>query len=94
MKKLKLTKEEKNILDSFENDEWVSVPNVNEEIKKLQQVAANTLKKDKRINIRMTSKDLNDIKAKAIEEGLPYQTFITSILHKYISGKIIEKRIS
>ncbi len=94
MKKLKLTKEEKNILDSFENDEWVSVPNVNEEIKKLQQVAANTLKKDKRINIRMTSKDLNDIKAKAIEEGLPYQSFITSILHKYISGKIIEKRIS
>ena len=94
MKKMKLTKEEKGILDSFENDEWVSVPNVNEEIKKLQQAASNTSKKDKRINIRMTSKDLNDIKVKAIEEGLPYQSFITSILHKYISGKIIEKRIS
>ena len=94
MKKMKLTKEEKLILDSFENDEWVSVPSVNEEIKKLQQAASNTLKKDKRINIRMTSKDLNDIKVKAIEEGLPYQSFITSILHKYISGKIIEKRIS
>ena len=94
MKKFNLLQEEKDILTSFENDEWVSVPNVKEEVKKLQLAARNTLKKDKRINIRMSSKDLNGIKAKAIEEGLPYQSFITSILHKYISGKIIDKRIS
>ena len=93
MKKIKLSQEEKDILTSFENDEWVSVPNINEEKIKLQKIAQNTLKKDMRINIRMSSKDLNNIKAKAIEEGLPYQSFITSILHKYISGKIVEKNI-
>ncbi|MCK5851822.1 antitoxin [bacterium] len=93
MKKIKLSQEEKDILTSYENDEWVSVPNINEEKIKLQKIAHNTLKKDMRINIRISSKDLNDIKAKAIEEGLPYQSFITSILHKYISGKIVEKNI-
>ncbi len=93
MKKIKLSQEEKDILTSFENDEWVSVPNIDEEKIKLQKIAQNTLKKDMRINIRMSSKDLNNIKAKAIEEGLPYQSFITSILHKYISGKIVEKNI-
>jgi predicted DNA binding CopG/RHH family protein len=59
--------------------------------KELQEIARNTLAKDKRVNIRISSKDLRDIQLRAIEEGLPYQTLMASVLHKFVSGKFIEK---
>lgn len=87
----KLDKYEKEILSSYENDEWETVENV--EQKKLQyaRYARNTFLKNKRINIRISEKDFWGIKTKSLEEGIPYQTLISSILHKYISGKLVEK---
>jgi len=91
MKKIKLDKEEKNILDSFERGEWQSVKNLKKEIEKHQQYARATLSKDKRINIRISSKDLEEIQAIAVEDGIPYQTLISSILHRYVKGRLVEK---
>ena len=91
MKKNKLDQEEIEILKSVEAGEWKSVENLEEEIIKNQDIARNTLKKDKRVNLRMSAKDLDAIKAYAVEEGLPYQTLISSVLHKFISGRLVER---
>lgn len=57
----------------------------------MEESAAYTLKKDKRLNIRISSRDLLELKRQAVEEGLPYQTYIAGILHKFVNGKYIEK---
>ena len=85
MKKLKLNKEEQDIVDSFERGEWRSVPNLEQEKKKYQEIAAATFRKDRRVNIRISSKDLIGLQKRALEEGIPYQTLISSILHKYLA---------
>lgn len=85
MKEVKLDQEEQAILDAFEADEFESVLD-EKRIAYLAQAAEETVKKDKRINIRISSRDLSAIQRRALEEGLPYQTLIASILHKYISG--------
>ncbi len=85
----KLDKEEQELLDSIENDEWVSVDNLQLKIKEHQEIAKNTLKKDKRINIRLSSFDLEALKTNAVEMGMPYQTLVSSILHQYISGRLV-----
>ena len=82
---MKLTKEEQAILESAEGGEWRSVSNFAEEKHRYEEAARGTLRKDKRVNIRMTERDLLHFKKKAAEEGIPYQTLISSILHKYIS---------
>ena len=84
---MKLIKEEKEILESVERGEWKRIPNFKKEAKRYQEYARETLRKDKRVNIRMTEKDLVHFQKKAVEEGLPYQTFISSVLHKYINGR-------
>ena len=89
MKDYKLDKEEQELLKSIENDEWVSVDNLQDEIKEHQEIAKNSLKKDKRINIRLSSFDLEALKTNAVEMGMPYQTLISSILHQYISGRLV-----
>ena len=91
MKQIVLDDEEKDILESFDRDEWVPVENKKQELKKLQLYARNTLTKDKRINIRMSSKDLDQVQTIAAQEGIPYQTLISSIIHKYVSGYLVEK---
>lgn len=83
--------EGKDILDSYEKGEWRPVKNRKREIKRLQQYARNTLQKDKRINIRMSSKDLDRVRVMATKQGIPYQTLISSIIHKYVSGYLKEK---
>ena len=88
----KLDKEEKEIVESFEKGEWKSIDNLEEEKSKYAKYAGNTYLKNKRINIRISEKDLTNLKAKSIEEGIPYQTLISSILHKYISGKLVERQ--
>lgn len=90
MKKMILDLEERKILESYEQGEWKSIKNRDAEMARLRQYARNTLQKNKRINIRLSEKDLLGIQTKAIEEGLPYQTLISSILHKYLSGILIE----
>ena len=81
-----LDQEEKELMESLENDEWKTVENFLEEKSALHAAARNTLKKDRRINLRLTEKDYRQIQIRAIEEGLPYQTLISSIVHKYLNG--------
>jgi predicted DNA binding CopG/RHH family protein len=90
MKKIVLDDEERDILDSYERGEWVPVKDPKKEIERLQQYARKTLQKDKRINIRMSSKDLDQLQVIAAREGIPYQTLVSSIIHKYVSGYLIE----
>lgn len=82
--------EEKEIIDSVENEEWVSVDNLLDMKKKMKIAASETALKDYRINIRISKRDVEILKTKALEEGLPYQTLVTSILHKYVTGRMIE----
>jgi len=86
-----MTKEEKDLLDSYEKGEWKSVKNLKKEMTRYQKIARSTLRKDKRINIRVPAKDLEEIQKRALEEGIPYQTLISSILHKYASGSSVRK---
>lgn len=81
---------EEEILSSFESGEWQSVPNLKDEIDRYAASATATLTKDKRINIRVSSRDLEDIQMRAAEEGMPYQTLIASVLHKFVSGRLVE----
>ena len=87
MSKVKLSKEEKELLDSVESGEYESVL-TGARKKELEAVAANTFKKDKRINIRISNRDLVAVQSRASEEGIPYQTLVSSIIHKYVSGSL------
>lgn len=84
-------KKEKEMLDSFEKGEWVSSKDSAALKKMFKSAAKNTLTKDQRMNIRMTKQDIQSLKVKALEEGMPYQTLVSSVLHKYVSGKLVEK---
>jgi len=88
MRKYKLDKEEQEILDSIEGGKWKTIKNMKAEINKFAGYAKKTLKKDQRISIRISKQDLIGIQAKAVSEGIPYQTLITSIVHKYVNGKL------
>jgi len=92
MKDFNLDSEEIELLESLESDEWNSVENLEDEIQIHQNIAKSTLKKDKRVNLRMSSKDLEAIKTYAVEEGLPYQTLMSSVLHKFVTGRLVDKQ--
>jgi predicted DNA binding CopG/RHH family protein len=82
-----LDKEEMELAISLENEEWVS-DLTKKEKKQYEEYARYSLNKQKRINIRMSDRDLKKIRAKAIEEGIPYQSLISMLIHKYNEGKI------
>ena len=88
---LELDEEEKELQESYERGEWKSIPNVEAEIKRHQEAARAMFRKDRRVNIRITSRDLEAIQVRAIEEGIPYQTLMASVLHKYVTGRLVEK---
>ena len=92
MKKSKMDfdKEELQILQDFERGEFESIRKFQEEKKELEEAAHNTLQKDKRINIRISSRDLERLQMRAAREGIPYQTYISSSLHKLVSGRLKE----
>jgi predicted DNA binding CopG/RHH family protein len=81
---------EQEILASFERGEWKPVRNQKGEIARLRTAAEATLLKNKRVNIRISSRDLEGLQAKAAEEGVPYQTLMASVLHKFVSGRLVE----
>ncbi len=83
--------EELRILRDFENGEFQRIRNVQEEKKELEEAARNTLKKDRRINIRISARDLAHIQMRAAREGIPYQTYISSSLHKLVAGRLKEQ---
>lgn len=87
MEKSKLEEE---ILASFERDEWQSVPNAKKEIARYTGYARTALAKDRRVNVRLSSRDLEELQARAAEEGMPYQTLLSSVLHKYVTGRLAD----
>lgn len=86
----KLDTDEKELLESVERGEWRSVRAVKRESSRYARYARATFQRDRRVNIRLSSKDLEAIQKRALEEGLPYQTLIASLLHKYASGRLRE----
>ena len=84
MNYFELDKKEEKILNDFDDNQFVKVADNKKEIKNLQKYATNTLNKTKNINIRLSEKDLHKIKIKAMEKGIPYQTFIASLIHQAV----------
>lgn len=86
-----LDQEEKDLMESIEKEDWQPVKDLDRQKNAAVQTARNTLKKDKRINLRLSQKDYHQIQLRAIEEGIPYQTLIASIVHKYLNGSLLPK---
>ena len=86
---MRLTKEEKNLLHSVERGEWRATTK-KADLLKYQEAARYMMKKDARLNIRISSHDLESLQKRAMEEGLAYQTFVGSLLHKYVTGRLVE----
>ena len=86
-----LDREEIEILEQFERGEFRSVPDVEHQIQIAREAARNTFNKTKRVNLRVTERDFNLAHARAREEGIPYQTLLSSVIHKYLSGRLIER---
>ena len=84
--------EEQDILDRFERDELRPAPGAEGEIEAARQAARNTFNKTKRVNLRVTERDFNLAHSRAREEGISYQTLLSSVIHKYLSGRLVEKR--
>ena len=85
--------EELAVLDDYEKGKLHSVA-TKRELARVKEAARTTALKDRRVNIRLSSSDLRDIQARALEEGMPYQTLIASVLHKYVTGRLAERRKS
>tara|TARA_B100000959_G_scaffold285998_1_gene362833 strand:- start:170 stop:442 length:273 start_codon:yes stop_codon:yes gene_type:complete len=88
---MKYDKEEKNILNALEKGKLKLSTPTKKEIEKIKATASNTFKKDKRITIRLYEHDFNGIQKKAMEMGIPYQTLISGIIHRYIEGDLTSK---
>ena len=93
---VRLDPEEQELVESFEKDEWRSVAEPETKIERYREYAEYaraTFKKDMRVNIRISRKDLEALQTRALEEGIPYQTLMASVLHKYISGRLVDKTV-
>lgn len=88
--KNKLDTYEQEILDAYEKGKMISIISSKSELEKYRASARETFIKDRRVNIRLSTPDLMDIQERALEEGIPYQTLIASVLHKYVSGRLVE----
>lgn len=86
-----LDQEEREVLEAFESGELKPVADKESKLQKHREYAASTFKKDQRITIRISSRDLNALRKRALIEGIPYQTLIVSVLHKYVDGRLVEK---
>jgi predicted DNA binding CopG/RHH family protein len=82
----RLDPEEQHLLDSFGRGEWQSIEGRKEAFERYRDCARMTFKKDRRVNIRISSKALEALQNRAIEEGIPYQTLLASILHRYAAS--------
>ncbi len=85
---MKLDREEKKLTNGIEAGKWTSVKNLKTYKKRLHDAAKKTMLKDYRMNIRIAKRDLDMLKSKALEHGMPYQTLVSSILHRYVTGKL------
>lgn len=89
-KSLKANADEREVLAAYEKGALKSVA-TRTELAKMKEAARATAIKDRRINIRLSSSDLSDIQVKALQQGIPYQTLITSVLHQYVSGSLTQR---
>ena len=83
--------EEQGLLEKFERGDLLSSANAEEEMEAARQAARNTFNKTRRVNLRVTERDFNLAHARAREEGIPYQTLLSSVIHKYLTGRLTEK---
>jgi predicted DNA binding CopG/RHH family protein len=91
MNSLKLQQDELELLASYENEEWKSVKHLKAQKEQYRAYARAAFRKDKRVNIRISEKDLLDLQKRAIRQGIPYQTLLSSVLHKYANDTLTEK---
>jgi len=91
MRDLKLQQDELELLAAYEAEEWKSVKKLKEQKEQYRAYARATFRKEKRVNIRISEKDLLDLQKRAIRQGIPYQTLLSSVLHKYANGALTEK---
>lgn len=88
---MKFNEEEKQILDTYEKGKLNPRNPSKKEIREIKEIARNTMKKDKRITIRLYDHDFKGIQKKAMEKGIPYQTLISGMIHRYVEGDLTEK---
>ena len=88
----KLGRFEREILGAYENGALVSARSTKAQLAAFREAARATFAKNKRVDIRLSAADLMDLQARAYEEGIPYQTLIASVLHKYVSGRLRETK--
>lgn len=86
-----LDSEENELIESIRRDEWEEAKDVRKLKKQALEYAEATVKKDKRMNISISERDLRNLKRKALEEGIPYQTMVSMVLHKYLTGRLTEQ---
>lgn len=86
----KLTAEEQEILEASDAGKLKRVKKAAKEIERHRSYAEATFKKDARIDIRLSSRDLRALQTRALQEGIPYQTLVASVLHKYVDGQLVE----
>jgi predicted DNA binding CopG/RHH family protein len=91
-KNAKLDQEEQEILQAWEAGSLKPVDDMAQQMKAHRAAASATFNKDQRLNIRISSRDLKNLQARALEEGVPYQTFAASLLHKFVSGHLVNRR--
>jgi predicted DNA binding CopG/RHH family protein len=84
----RMTKEEREVLEAFERGTLKRPRNRSVQLKKHREYAAETFRKDQRVNVRISGRDLDALRKRALREGIPYQTLIASVLHKYVEGQL------
>lgn len=87
-----LSEEEREILDSFERGELTTAPDAEREMMAAREAARKTFNKTRHVHLRVTERDFNMAHSRAREEGMPYQTLLSSVIHKYLSGRLVEKK--
>jgi len=88
----KLNNEEKRIVRSYARGDWKSVKNRKTEVRRYQSYVRDALQKSSRVNIRISPQDLEGMQQRAVEEGIPYQTLMASVIHKFVAGRFVERR--
>ena len=89
-----LDRYEKQVLSAYESGKLKPVVTSGASLRRYREYARATLTKNRRVNIRVSTQDVSDIQARAVEEGMPYQTLMASVLHKFATGRLVEKRSS
>jgi len=90
---MKLDKEERGILEAYDKGKLKLSSPSKKEREKIRSMAAQTFRKDRRVTIRLYDHDLKGVQKKAMEKGMPYQTLISAMIHQYVEGDLVERRI-